>query len=110
MTNVSATGPTKADILDEAKATVAGRGKSYGTPEDNFGRIALLWNTHLVNSGLFEHAVLHHGTGIEASDVAIMMALMKIARLENDPNHHDSWIDIAGYAACGGELAGRNRT
>lgn len=28
----------------------------------------------------------------------------KIARLENDPHHHDSWVALAGYAACGAEI------
>jgi hypothetical protein len=35
------------------------------------------------------------------------MALVKIARLANSPDHMDSWIDIAGYAACGGEIAAK---
>lgn len=95
----------RAEILDAAKQAVADRGLNYGKPEDNFLRIALLWNAHLVNSGLLDHTVLQNGTGIEASDVAIMLALVKIARLENDPAHQDSWVDIAGYAACGGEIS-----
>lgn len=90
---------SKHDILNEAITTVAGRGKSYGRPEDNFERIARLWATHLAN---------RYGVSIviDAQDVAMMMILMKVARLENDPSHHDSWVDVAGYAACGGELAG----
>jgi hypothetical protein len=98
---------TKLEILEEAISVVAGRGKSYGRPEDNFNRIARLWRAHLMN---------RYGDGyggdtamaipnIDAQDVSMMMALMKIARLANDPSHHDSWVDVAGYAACGGELA-----
>ena len=34
-----------------------------------------------------------------------MMALLKIARLMSNPEHADSWIDGAGYLACGGEVA-----
>jgi hypothetical protein len=30
-----------------------------------------------------------------------MMALLKVARLAHSPSHRDSWLDIAGYAACG---------
>ncbi|MFN7882545.1 MAG: DUF6378 domain-containing protein [bacterium] len=26
-----------------------------------------------------------------------------MARLKNSPNHRDSWVDLAGYAACGAE-------
>ena len=41
-----------------------------------------------------------------ASDVANMMILLKIARGANGKPKADTWIDIAGYAACGGELQG----
>lgn len=41
-----------------------------------------------------------------ASDVANMMILLKIARGANGKPKEDNWIDIAGYAACGGELQG----
>jgi len=37
----------------------------------------------------------------------LMMALMKIARLRHNHGHADSWIDLAGYAACGGEIGTR---
>jgi hypothetical protein len=92
---------SKREILEEAIAAVVVRGKSYGSLEENFSRIARLWNQHLVNIGLLDSAP----RGLGCSDVALMMALVKIARLENDPGHHDSWVDLAGYAACGGELA-----
>jgi hypothetical protein len=32
------------------------------------------------------------------------MVWMKMARLQEDPRHIDSWIDIAGYAACTAEV------
>lgn len=67
------------------------RQENYGSPEDNFRRIADLWTDYL-------------NRGIEPHDVAIMMILMKAARLMNNPSHLDSWIDIAGYAANGCEL------
>ena len=34
-----------------------------------------------------------------------MMILMKVARLAADHLHDDSWLDIAGYAACGSQCA-----
>ena len=46
-----------------------------------------------------------HQEHITATFVAIMCADIKFARLENQPNHEDSWIDVAGYAACGAEIA-----
>lgn len=98
---VNKTNLTKVDILDEAIKVVGGRGKSYGRPENNFQRIVNLWNTHLLNRYQDNSIV-----GLDVQDVTIMMALLKIARLEYDPGHHDSWVDLAGYAACGGEIAG----
>lgn len=89
---------TKAKCLDMAKEAVVGRGLNYGKPEANFERIAVRWNAHMLNTyGL--------KTTLTPSDVAIMMADMKLARLENSPGHLDSWVDIAGYAACGAEIA-----
>lgn len=88
----------KAELLDKAKEAVADRGLNYGRPEDNFKRIAGLWNIYLRD----RYGVV---AVIEPIDVASMMVLMKVARLENTPTHLDSWTDIAGYAACGAELA-----
>jgi len=49
------------------------------------------------------------GSGIDATvtpvDVAIMSALIKVARLIESPGHRDSWLDLAGYAACGYQCA-----
>lgn len=98
--------PTKQTTLEAAIAAVADRGLNYGTPEDNFQRIARLWSAHLVNryaDGRGGDTTVMTPT-LDAHDVAMMMTLMKIARLENQPVHDDSWIDIAGYAACGNNL------
>jgi len=90
--------PMKA-LLDEAAETLEARGKPYGGAEDNFERIARLWTAHLANR-YNAHAILK----LDPKDVAIMMILLKTARLANDLDHRDSWVDIAGYAACGGTL------
>lgn len=37
-------------------------------------------------------------------EVSIFNILLKVARLANMPAHKDSWIDIAGYAACGYDI------
>jgi hypothetical protein len=37
-----------------------------------------------------------------------MNALIKVARLSTNPTHKDSWIDLAGYAACGAGIALKN--
>lgn len=40
------------------------------------------------------------------TDVAAMMGLFKIARIATGHRKADNWVDLAGYAACGGELEG----
>jgi len=89
--------PTKRETLEKAIDAVADRGLNYGSPEDNFNRIARRWQLHFLN---------RYGVNVtvDAHDVAQMMVDMKLARLENQPHHEDSWVDIAGYAACGNNL------
>lgn len=90
---------SKADLLDKAKEAVADRGLNYGKPEDNFARIAAFWNVYLRSAGVVDRDVFG------PADVAQMMVLMKMARIQNQPDHLDSWVDIAGYAACGAEIS-----
>ena len=89
---------TRDDVLAEAGKAVADRGLNYGKPEDNFARIAELWTALITTKGAARGP-------ITPAEVAMMLALVKVARLANDPAHKDSWVDLAGYAACGGEVA-----
>ena len=83
---------TREQILAKAKDCVCGRRQlEYGTPEDNFGLIARFWSDYT-------------GAKITSTDVAMMMALLKIARIKRGNEVEDSYVDLAGYAACGGEL------
>ena len=41
---------------------------------------------------------------LRPQDVAVMMMLLKIARIGTGADKEDNWVDIAGYAACGGEV------
>lgn len=94
---------TRVDILHAAEKCVCGqRETDYGTPEDNFETIAELWETYLRRACVDEAG----GVYIEANDVAMMMALLKIARIAAGGGKADSWIDLAGYAACGAECEG----
>ena len=89
---------TRERVLEQAKECVCGqREQDYGTPESNFQLIADLWNGYL---GFMDHPQ----DQIRATDVAMMMALMKIARIRNGGGSVDSFVDLAGYAACGGEI------
>lgn len=91
-------------VLNAADKAVNGsRDKQYGQPEDNFLRIARLWNSHGINSGLIDPT--DASKQFTPEDVAIMLSLVKIGRLANSPDHLDTWVDIAGYAACGAEVA-----
>jgi hypothetical protein len=44
---------------------------------------------------------------VDATDVAVMMNLLKVARIKSNPKHPDNWIDACGYMACGGEIVGK---
>jgi len=81
-------------ILDQAAECVTkNRQEVYGPAEDSFQQTADLWNAYL------------QGREINSVDVSVLLALLKIARISTSPNHIDNWVDLAGYAACGGEIA-----
>lgn len=93
---------TRAEVLHRAEQCVCGqREQDYGTPEDNFETIAEFWKTYLSRACVDEEGCVY----IDATDVAMMMALLKIARIAGGSGTRDSFIDLAGYAACGGECA-----
>lgn len=92
------------EVLDAAsKAVNVSRLSVYGTPEENFARIARLWNVHLINRGIV--APDTEDVPLSCADVAMMLTLLKVARLCNEESHLDSWTDIAGYAACGADVS-----
>lgn len=90
----------RADILDAAKICVCtDRNEQYGEPEENFAVIADLWNKYCGTK-------FKENVHLSAFDVAIMMALFKIARSTTATKQKaDTFIDIAGYVACAGEIA-----
>jgi Domain of unknown function (DUF6378) len=84
---------TRTRILQEATGAInKERQDSYGSPSESFKKIAALWSAY-------------KGMDFTATDVALMMALVKVARLSRSANHTDSWIDLAGYAGLGAEVA-----
>ena len=90
------------EILEAASSAVHAKDMdhNYGKPENNFETIADLWNTYM-------EAVCDEELNVYLSsrDVASMMILLKIARAATSTKA-DHWVDIAGYAACGGEIDG----
>lgn len=95
---------TRREILQAAERCVCGdRDASYGGPEDSFALIASLWEP------IIRARCVSPGTdvAVDAVTVALLMAELKIARAATNAGHMDSWVDLAGYAAGGGELAAR---
>lgn len=99
---------TRKEILETAAACVCGdREQDYGAPEHNFETIADLWEIYLKTKCVSPSSDIC----VMAEDVAMMMALLKIARIATGRAKSDSFIDLAGYAACGGEIGtGGNET
>lgn len=83
-------------ILDQVRACVCrDRQNTYGDAEDNFADIAAL-ATIVLGAKLKEP--------LESVDVASFSACIKLARIKTSPEHIDNWIDLAGYAVCGGGI------
>ena len=86
---------TRGQVLDTAKEYVTkDRAADHGNMENNFSTIGKYWSVHL-------------GVDVSATDVAVMMTLLKAARIKSNPSHPDNWVDACGYMACGGEIVGK---
>jgi hypothetical protein len=83
-------------LLEAEKCVCQSRQEEYGDLEDNFSRIAEFWNIYIGDK-----------SKLDSDDVAIMMCLLKIARIASGQTKADNYIDLAGYAACAGEIATR---
>ena len=87
---------TREDFLKEAESLINGpRAKEYGPAKLNHQRIADIW-TILLRSKL--------SSEITPEEVVACMVGLKLARLAEDISKDDSWVDIIGYAALGGEI------
>ena len=82
---------TRVNILENAKQLVnKDRAEVYGDSKTNHDRIAKLWSVIL-------------GEEINSQQVIMCMTALKLARLIETPDHTDTWTDICGYGALGGE-------
>lgn len=89
---------TRSEILKAAERCVCtDRNQQYGEPEDNFRIIAALWNVYLFGRGAKAQ--------LNPADIGAMMALFKLGRIATGGNKADNFIDLAGYAACAGEIS-----
>ena len=80
------------EVLEKAyKCVCGGREDDYGGPETSFAAIARLWSAYL-------------DVDVNPKDVAVMMVLFKAGRISSGVSVLDNWVDMAGYAACGGEI------
>lgn len=87
----------RVEVLEAAKAAITGqRAQDHGEIENSFEVIAEFWSDYL-------------NTEISAKDVAIMMALLKIARIKTGHDERDSFVDACGYMACAGELDSKRK-
>lgn len=91
----------RTELLAEAENLVNGdRNNTYGAPAQDFQRTADIL------SALGFRAERPGGDEdgfIEAHHVAMILAAVKLSRLAWSPGKRDSWVDLAGYAACGHE-------
>ena len=71
---------TRTEILDTAKQLVnVDRASEHGDMENNFESIAALWEIYFDNEWSFT-----------STDVAAMMALLKIARMKSNKSNPDN--------------------
>lgn len=83
----------RSEVLDAAhQAVTVDRAATYGAAESSFSSLAALWSARI-------------GVPLSMTQVAIMLIDLKTVRAWSNPGHIDNWVDMAGYAACGGEIA-----
>jgi hypothetical protein len=94
---------TKSEFLDEVKRIVAEREGQHGKPAETFKAIAAAWSVYLT-------AIVGVPVMLREEDVAMMMIELKVQRFAHRQTAHmDTLLDIAGYAACAGELVSGGR-
>lgn len=99
-------------LLEAEKITNGQRQKDYGTALDNHERIARLWNGYIRSTpkvgqlNLFDQEAMENLLSPE--DVAALMILMKVARLQASQTR-DSLVDIAGYANVIAKMSGQRQ-
>lgn len=87
--------PTAEEILETARDLISGdRQRTHGDRAASCKNIAELWSAFL-------------GVWIPPYKVALMMALLKIARTKTGELNMDNFVDTPGWSAIAGELAAK---
>ena len=73
-------------ILEHAASVIADRRATYGDPAASMATVAARWSVTLKRP-------------VTPAEVVFCMIDLKLARLAHDPTHHDSVVDVIGYAA-----------
>ena len=83
----------RTEVLHQAEKCIThDRAATHGNAEDSFALIGKMWSVWLDRE-------------VSAYDVAMMMALFKVARAKGNPSHSDNLLDMIGYAALAEEIA-----
>jgi len=80
------------EFIVAAQEIFGERAGEYGDAYLMHERISVIWTAIL-------------GVEVQAHQVALCMAGLKMARLSHQPEHRDSWVDMINYAAIGGACA-----
>jgi len=83
---------TTPEVLALASRTFSERGQEYGSIKSSFTRISIIASSILNKT-------------ITPYDVAIIQIAVKQARISANPQHMDSYVDLAVYSAIAAELA-----
>jgi hypothetical protein len=91
----------RAEILRQVEQIICrDRQDTHGKPENTFNLIAAYWSIYLSQE-------MQQKVFIDGSDVAVMMTMFKLARMQVNPQHEDNVLDGIGYLAIAGELFSR---
>ena len=79
----------------------------FGLHAESLSCTGRFWDRDEVAAFEYRVSLTLGDVAVDAVTVALLMAELKIARAVTNTGHMDSWVDLAGYAACGGERAAR---
>lgn len=94
---------TAPQFLRLSAKIVERRAKTHGDPLANHANIAMLWNAYLGIRAAGRNALL------SPEDVAVLLALLKLARMHTGEFNGDDYLDFAGYVGVMAEIRAATR-